>query len=86
MEWQSKASVVHTVILATWEAEIRRISGSGPAQANNLRNLISKIPRVKWTVGVAQVVEHEALSEFKPQSHKKRGEKKWNGRCGWNGI
>jgi hypothetical protein len=49
------------VILATWEAEIR------PAQANSLKDPISKITRAKWTEGVVQEVQHlfyklEALS------------------------
>jgi hypothetical protein len=42
------------VIQATWEAEIKRIEDQDqPRQIT-----ISKITRVKWTGGVAQVVEH----------------------------
>jgi hypothetical protein len=48
------------VILATWEAEIR------PAQANSLKDPISKITRAKWTEGVVQEVE---CLLCKPQSH-----------------
>jgi hypothetical protein len=45
-----------SVILATWEAKIRRIMiGGQPRQI--LRDPMSKTTRVKWTGGVAQVVE-----------------------------
>jgi hypothetical protein len=40
----------YTYILATWEAEIRRIS----AQENSLLDLVSKITRAKWTGSIAQ--------------------------------
>jgi hypothetical protein len=46
-----------TVILTTWEAEIRKISLRS-AQANSSQDLISKITRAKWTGDVARVVEH----------------------------
>jgi hypothetical protein len=47
------------VILATWEAEIWRISIWGqPFEENSLRDPVSKITRAKETGGVAHVVEH----------------------------
>jgi hypothetical protein len=66
-----------TVILATWEAEIRRITVQGQPRQKVLVNLSPKINRAKWTVSVAQVVEcmFEQSPEFKPQypPHKKVG-------------
>jgi hypothetical protein len=55
------------VILATPEAEIRRISGQSQAGANTWQDSTSKKPITKRIGGVAQVVEclpseHEALS------------------------
>jgi hypothetical protein len=44
------------VIPATWEAEIRRIEVRGQWGQTVHETLISKITRVKWTGGVAQVV------------------------------
>jgi hypothetical protein len=41
------------VILATWEAEIRKIEVGGHDGVT-----ISKITKAKWTGGVAQVIEH----------------------------
>jgi hypothetical protein len=66
------------VILATWEAEIGRITVQGqPRKRVQETPPISKITREKWTGGVAQVVEHLLLlqlhgSEFKAQSTKKK--------------
>jgi hypothetical protein len=55
------------VFLVTWEAEIRRLEGSKPAQENSLGDLISLITRAKWTGGVAQVIESLLCKhEFKP--------------------
>jgi hypothetical protein len=53
----SASSKSHLLSLATWEAEIGRIAvGGQPVQF--ARSPISKIPRAKWTGGVAQAVEH----------------------------
>jgi hypothetical protein len=46
------------VILATWEAEIRRTRIRGHHGKKSSQDPISKITRVKWTPGVAQAVEH----------------------------
>jgi hypothetical protein len=46
------------VILATWEAEIRRITVQGQPRQIAGETPISKITRAKWTGGVAQAVEH----------------------------
>jgi hypothetical protein len=45
------------VILATWEAETERNKVRGQSQQIVLKTPISKINRIKWTGGVAQVVE-----------------------------
>jgi hypothetical protein len=63
------------VILATWEAEIGRISVKDqPRQIVGVAP-ISKITRAKWTGGVAQAVKCKS-SEFKSQSYKKKKKKK----------
>jgi hypothetical protein len=47
------------VVLASWEAEIRRITVQDQPRTNNSQDPpISKLTRAKWTGGVAQVVEH----------------------------
>jgi hypothetical protein len=65
-----------SIILATWEAEIRRIMVQEIA--------ISKIFRAKWTGGVAQTVEVPASPvwspEFKPILPKKNERKEGKGR------
>jgi hypothetical protein len=45
------------VILATWEAEIKRNLVPGQPRQIVLETPISKITRAKWTGSVAQVVE-----------------------------
>jgi hypothetical protein len=55
------------VILATWEADIRRIMVQGHPKQIIHKNPISKITRAKWTGGAAQAIKHlfckhEALS------------------------
>jgi hypothetical protein len=47
-----------SVILATWEAEIRRIVVQGQPEKIVCETPISKITRAKWTGGLAQAVEH----------------------------
>jgi hypothetical protein len=60
------------VILATWEAEIRRITVRSQPQTNSLQGPISKRnPSKKSAAGVAQGVG----PEFKPQSAKKKKKK-----------
>jgi hypothetical protein len=64
-------------ILATWKAEIRRITVGGQAGQIVQETPISKIPRAKWTVGVAQarkslLCKHEALSSNSSPPSKKR--------------
>jgi hypothetical protein len=53
---------VTSIILATWEAEVRRIKVQGQSRQMIHETCplppISKITRAKWTGGVAQVVEH----------------------------
>jgi hypothetical protein len=46
------------VILAIWEAAIRRIEDRGQHWVNSSQDPISKMTRAKWAGGVAQVVEH----------------------------
>jgi hypothetical protein len=46
-----------TIILATWEVEIRKIMVQGQPGQILQETPISKITRAKWTGGVAQVVE-----------------------------
>jgi hypothetical protein len=62
-----------TIILATWEVEIRKIMVQGQPGQILQETPISKITRAKWTGGVAQVVEcllckHEALRSTPPQN------------------
>jgi hypothetical protein len=69
-------------ILATWEAEIRRIVVQGQPRQKVHEIPISKITRGKWTGGVVQAVQlllckHEALSS-NPSPTKKGKEKKRN--------
>jgi hypothetical protein len=65
------------IILAIWEAEIRRIKVQG--QANSSQDPISKITRAKWTGSVAQVVERLLCKCKNPKlrlpSHKKKKKK-----------
>jgi hypothetical protein len=56
------------VILATWEAEIRRITVQGQSRQIVCKTPISKITRAKWTGGVAQMVER--LCKLKALSSK----------------
>jgi hypothetical protein len=65
------------VILATWDAEIRRIMVQGQTRANSSQYPISKITREKWTIGVARAAENllcklKALSLNPSPPHKKR--------------
>jgi hypothetical protein len=67
--------VLTLMILATWEANIRRIMAHGHAGQIVGEAPIPKITRAKWTGSVAQAVENlpwkcEVLSS-KPQSHPK---------------
>jgi hypothetical protein len=59
-----------SVILATWEAKIKRITAQGQPGQIVYKNSISKVTRAKWTGSVAQAVGvpvFEARSpEFKP--------------------
>jgi hypothetical protein len=59
------------VILATWEAGIRRTADL-PAQANTSEDPISKINRAKWTGDVAQAAEHLLCKCEEPLVKKKR--------------
>jgi hypothetical protein len=43
----SQVAIAHTLILATQEAEIRRINDKKPAQANSSQDPISKTPFTK---------------------------------------
>jgi hypothetical protein len=52
------------VILATWEAEIRRTEVQGQPRQIVCETPISKITRAKWTGG--------SSPEFKPQPHQKK--------------
>jgi hypothetical protein len=56
------------VILATWEAEIRRITVQGQPRQVVHKAPFSKITTAKWTGGVAQEVERlqAGSPEFKP--------------------
>jgi hypothetical protein len=64
------------VILATQEAEIRRIAVQGQPRQIILETLAQKNPSHKWAGGVAEGVG----PEFKPQYHKKKKKKKGEGR------
>jgi hypothetical protein len=60
--WEKKNSIYRhlvliPVILATWEAEIRRVMIQGQLGQIVHEIPISKITRAKWTGGVAQAVE-----------------------------
>jgi hypothetical protein len=62
--------LVASVILATWEAEIRRFEASLGKQFERPTPTISKKTTAKWARGVAQVLElllckHEALNSSK---------------------
>jgi hypothetical protein len=46
------------VILATWEAEIRRIEVQGQTGQVFCKTTSPKITRAKWTGGVAKAVKH----------------------------
>jgi hypothetical protein len=46
------------IILATWEAEIRRLLVEGHSRQIVCETPIFKITRAKWTGGLAQVVQH----------------------------
>jgi hypothetical protein len=46
------------VILATWEAGIKRITVGGQPRQIVHKTPISKTIRAKWPIGVSQEVEH----------------------------
>jgi hypothetical protein len=54
----SRAPVVLAYNLSYLGGRDREDHSLKPAQANSLRDPISKITRAKWTGGAAQVVEH----------------------------
>jgi hypothetical protein len=58
------------VILATWEAEIRRTAVQG--QKIDLETLFSKITRAKWAGGMAQMVQCKAMSSSPSPVKKKK--------------
>jgi hypothetical protein len=63
------------IILATWRAEMRRISVVGQLKKTVYEIPISKINREKWTGDVAQALEHllcKHEAKFKPWSHEKK--------------
>jgi hypothetical protein len=69
------------VILATWKAEIGRITVQNQPREIVLETPVSKITRAKWTEGVAQAVKHllckcEALSSNASPTTNKRKKKK----------
>jgi hypothetical protein len=71
------------VILATWEAKIRRMEVRGQPQPVKFTRL--HLQRAKWTGGVTQRVEHlfckhEALSS-NPSSKKKKKDRKKKKNC-----
>jgi hypothetical protein len=73
--------VLTPVILATWEAKIRRITAQGQPRQIVPETPISKITRAKWTGSVAHVVEYllckcEALNSNPSPPKKKNFEKK----------
>jgi hypothetical protein len=57
------------VILATWEAEIRRVTVQDQPGVNILRDSISKITRAKWTGYTVQEIEY-LLYKCKPLNSK----------------
>jgi hypothetical protein len=61
-----------SIILATWEAEIGRITDGEASWDKEFKTPISKITRAEWTRGVAQVTECLRSREFKLQSHPKK--------------
>jgi hypothetical protein len=65
------------IILATWEAEIRRIEVQGWPGKMVHETASPKVAREKWAGGVVQVVEcllckHEALSSNSSTTQKKQ--------------
>jgi hypothetical protein len=56
-EWGARCQWLLPAILATWEADIRRIVIWGHPGGNSSQDPIFKITRAKWTGGVAQAVE-----------------------------
>jgi hypothetical protein len=73
---QLGAGVSRLLILATWEAEGRRIMVQGQPRQKIQEAPFSKVTGAKWTESVAEVVEHlsckqEALSS-KPSLKKKK--------------
>jgi hypothetical protein len=77
-----------TVILATFEGEIRRIEFWGQSRETVQETLISKMTRTKWTGSVAYTVECllfkcKALSS-KPSFTKKKKKTPWKvGQAWW---
>jgi hypothetical protein len=77
-ETTSQVMIAHTVILATWEAEIGRNMVRGQPRKIVLGTLISKITRATWAGGVAEVVECllymlKVLSSNPSPTKKKKG-------------
>jgi hypothetical protein len=69
--------MVHTVILATQEAEIRRIVVRSQPWANSSQDPVSTNTHTKnRAVGLAQMVEQAWVPEFKPQNHQKKKSRK----------
>jgi hypothetical protein len=69
------------VILATWEAEIRRITVQSHSKQIVHKTPVSKTTRAKWTGGVTQAIEDlfcKHSPEFKSQSHQKKKEKNFD--------
>jgi hypothetical protein len=70
------------VTLATWEAEIKKITVWSQPWTDSSQDSISKITRIKWSGGVPQMSEHltsKHESGFKPQFHLKKKKKKGGG-------
>jgi hypothetical protein len=70
-----------SIILATWEAEIRRITVQSHPKTNSLWDPISKIPNTKYTWwsgsrGRLPASKHEALSS-NPSTGKKKKAESW---------
>jgi hypothetical protein len=73
---------LNSVILAIWEAQIRR-TVQGQTRQIVQETPISKITREKWTGGVVKVVEcllckHEALSSNPSSTKKKKVKLNWS--------
>jgi hypothetical protein len=78
----SYALIGHSVLLPTWETEMKRISALDEPRQIVHETPFSKITTAKWTGGVAQVLEHvlcksKALS-LNPNPTKKKKKKAEN--------